>query len=115
MTTKPSITRIDPNIENSSSQQANLQIERELPFDASVSVGYLYLRGQNIILSRNVNVPTCAAAINANLCRPDPNFGNISRYEGSGDSYYNGLIVSLNKRAGRLGDREVFLYSFQND
>src|SRR5262249_43786510 len=29
--TKPNITRIDPNIEDSYSQQANLQIERELP------------------------------------------------------------------------------------
>ncbi len=99
LTTKPSITRIDPLIENSSSQQANLQIERELPFDASVSLGYLYLRGQNIILSRNVNVPTCTN-VSLNLCRPDPNFGNISRYEGSGDSYYNGLIVSFNKKQG---------------
>ena len=100
LTTKPSITRIDPNIENNSSQQANLQIERELPFNASVSVGYLYLRGQHIILSRNVNVPRCTAAVDSNLCRPDPNFGNISRYEGSGDSYYNGLVASFNKRQG---------------
>jgi len=85
LTVKPSITRIDPNMENNSSYQANLQIERELPFDASVSLGYLYLRGLHIILSRNVNVPRCTAAVDANLCRPDPNFGNISRYEGSGD------------------------------
>ena len=97
---KPNITRIDPLIENSYSRQANLQIERELPFDASVSVGYLYLRGTNIILSRNVNVPRCAATIDANLCRPDPNFGNVSRYEGSGDSVYHGLIASFNKRQG---------------
>ncbi len=100
LTTKPSITRIDPNIENNSSRQANLQIERELPFDASVSVGYLYLRGLHSILSRNVNVPRCAAAVDSNLCRPDPNFGNVSRYEGSGDSYYNGLVASFNKRQG---------------
>jgi len=99
LTTKPSITRIDPNIENSSSQQANLQIERELPFETAISIGYLYLRGQNIILSRNVNVPTCTNA-SLNLCRPDANFGNISRYEGAGDSYYNGLIASINKRQG---------------
>ena len=100
LTVKPSITRIDPNIENNSSYQANLQIERELPFDASVSVGYLYLRGLHIILSRNVNAPRCTAAVDPNLCRPDPNFGNISRYEGSGDSSYNGMIVSFNKRQG---------------
>ena len=100
LTTKPSISRIDPGIQNSSSEQANLQIERELPFNSSVSVGYLYLRGLHIILSRNVNVPACSAAANSNLCRPDPNFGNISRYEGSGDSYYNGMVVSFNKRQG---------------
>ncbi|MGI8469875.1 MAG: TonB-dependent receptor domain-containing protein [Pyrinomonadaceae bacterium] len=81
LTIKPSVTRIDPEIQNSSSEQANLQIERELPFDASVSVGYLYLRGLHIILSRNVNVPRCLSAIDSNLCRPDPNFGNISRGE----------------------------------
>lgn len=101
LTTKPSVTRIDPRIENSSSQQANLQIERELPWDSSVSVGYIHLRGTHIILSRNVNVPRCAASVEANLCRPDPNFGNISRFEGSGDSYYDGMVVSFNKRQGR--------------
>lgn len=99
---KPSITRIDPNISNSSAEQASLQIERELPWNTSISLGYIYMRGLNIILSRNVNVPTCADAA-LNLCRPDPNFGNISRYEGSGDSYYNGMIVSINKRRGKWG------------
>jgi Carboxypeptidase regulatory-like domain/TonB dependent receptor len=105
LTTKPSITRIDPNIVNSYSQQANLQIERELPFSSSLSIGYLYLRGLHIILSRNANVPRCTAAVDpTNLCRPDANFGNISRYEGSGDSYYNGMIVSFNKRQGNWGN-----------
>lgn len=100
LTIKPNVTRIDPQIQNSRSQQANLQIERQLPFKSAVSVGYLYLRGLNLILSRNVNVPSCASQVNSNLCRPDPNFGNISRYESSGDSRYNGLIVSFNKQQG---------------
>jgi hypothetical protein len=107
LTTKPSITRIDPKVENSSSRQANLQIERELPWDSSVSVGYIHLRGTHIILSRNVNVPRCAASVNSNLCRPDPNFGNISRFEGSGDSYYDGMVVSFNKRQGRWATARV--------
>lgn len=99
LTIKPSITRIDPNIENSSSTQASLQIERELLWETSVSVGYLFLRGRHLILSRNANAPTCSDAT-LNLCRPDPNFGNISRYEGSGDSSYNGMVVSLLKNRG---------------
>ena len=36
-----------------------------------------------------------------NLGRPDSRFGNISRYEGSGDSYYNGLLLSVRSRIAR--------------
>ncbi|HEY0428182.1 MAG TPA: carboxypeptidase regulatory-like domain-containing protein [Pyrinomonadaceae bacterium] len=109
---KPNVTRIDSSIENSSSQQANLQIEQLLPFRSSVSLGYVYLRGLNLILSRNVNVPSCTAAVNPNLCRPDANFGNISRYESSGDSYYNALVFSFNKRAGNwAGVRLSYTFS----
>jgi carboxypeptidase family protein len=98
--TKPNITRIDPNIETSYSQQANVQIERELPGNALLSVGYLHLRALHIIASRNVNVPTVPASAGVpNLGRPDPNWGNIGRFEGAGDSYYNGMVLSFNKRA----------------
>jgi hypothetical protein len=106
--TKPNITRIDPDIEASYSQQANLQIERELPGNALISVGYLHLRAQHVILSRNVNVPTVPASAGIpNLGRPDPNWGNISRFESSGNSYYDGMVVSFNKRAARWANMRV--------
>lgn len=100
---RPSITTIDPRIENAYTQQASLQIERELTTNTSLSIGYLHARGLHIILSRNANVPTLSAAEAArlgveNLGRPNPNFGNISRFESSGNSYYNALTVSLNRR-----------------
>lgn len=102
LTTKPNITRIDPNIEVSYSQQGNFQIERELPWDAVVSVGYLHVRAKHIILSRNVNVPRFPASAGVpNLGRPDPNWGNISRFESSGNSYYDGMVISFNQRASR--------------
>jgi hypothetical protein len=108
MPTRPNITRIDSNIENSYSEQANFQIERELTNNTSISVGYLYLRGLHLILSRNVNVPRFAASVGvANLGRPDSNWGNISRFESSGDSYYHGMFVSMNKRAGRWGSMRM--------
>ena len=106
--TKPNITRIDPNIEASYSRQANFQIERELPGNAVVSVGYLHLRAYHVILSRNVNVPTVPASAGIpNLGRPDPNWGNISRFESSGNSYYDGMVVSFNKRAARWANVRV--------
>lgn len=112
-----SITTIDPKFQNSYSEQASLQIERELNSLTSVSVAYLRLRGLHIIMSRNVNVPTLSAAEAtrlgvANLGRPDPRFANISRFESSGNSYYNGLTVSLNRRAARWSSiRFSYTYS----
>lgn len=106
--TRPNITRIDPNIENGYSQQASLQIERQLPGNAALSAGYLHLRGLHLILSRNLNVPRFPASAGiVNLGRPDPSFGNISRFESSGDSYYEGLIVSFNQRTTRWASFRV--------
>lgn len=100
--TKPNITRIDPNMQTSYSEQMNVQVERELPGDAVISIGYLHLHGLHLIASRNVNVPTAPAGAGVpNLGRPDLNWGNIGRFEGSGVSFYDGLVVSFNKRAGR--------------
>jgi hypothetical protein len=106
--TKPNITRIDPNIETSYSRQANFQIERELPGNAVVSIGYLNLRAYHVILSRNVNVPTVPASAGIpNLGRPDPTWGNVSRFESSGRSNYDGMVVSFNKRAARWANVRV--------
>ena len=106
--TKPNITRIDPNIENSYSEQGNLQIERELPGSALISVGYLHLRTLHVIVSRNVNVPTVPASAGIpNLGRPDSTRGNIGRFESSGDSYYDGMIVAFTQRAARWANVRV--------
>jgi len=106
--TKPNITRIDPNIEASYGQQANLQIERELPGNAVFSIGYLHLRAFHLILSRNVNVPTVPASAGIpNLGRPDPKWGNISRFESSGNSYYDGMVLSYNQRAAQWANVRV--------
>ncbi|HEX8281976.1 MAG TPA: TonB-dependent receptor [Pyrinomonadaceae bacterium] len=109
--TRPNVTRIDPRIGSGHSEQDNVQLERELP-GGSLSVGYVHLRGRRLILSRNVNAPTLTAAEArevgaANLGRPDPAWGNVSRYESSGDSYYDGMFVSYNLRAAAWGGLRV--------
>jgi hypothetical protein len=105
---RPNITRIDPDIQTSYSEQANVQFEHSLAGDTSISVGYLHLRGLHLIISRNVNVPRFPASAGVpNLGRPDPQWGNIQRSEGSGNSKYDGLVVSFNKRAGRWASLRV--------
>ena len=99
---RPNVTRIDPRIEDGYSEQAFVQLERELFGGASLSVGYQHLRGLHLLLSRNVNVPRFPASAGvANLGRPDPRLGNVSRYESSGDSYYDGMVVSFSQRPTR--------------
>jgi len=109
--TRPNVTRMDPRIRSGYGEQANVQLERELP-GGSLSVGYVHLRGLHLILSRNVNAPTLSAAEArrlgvANLGRPDSRWGNVSRYESSGDSYYDGMFVSFNLRAAGWGGLRV--------
>jgi hypothetical protein len=97
-----SITTIDPAIPNGYAQQANLEIEHQLTSTLTARAGYAHVRGIHIIAQRNVNVPACSAATDpVNLCRPNPDFGNISQYQGWGESWYDGMILSLEKRAGR--------------
>jgi hypothetical protein len=103
-----SITTIDPRIRSAYSQQASLQVERELSGAMSLSAGYLHVRGEHIILSRNVNVPCFPASAGVfNLGRPDSRFGNVSRFESSGDSYYDGLLVSFKRRFSRRAQARV--------
>jgi hypothetical protein len=106
------ITTIDPGIENSYTHQASVQVERHLGAGLFLSAGYQWLRGLHLILSRNVNVPRYSAAGAAalgipNLGRPDSRYGNVSRYEGSGDSYYNGLLLSVKARLARGAEVRV--------
>ena len=103
-----SVTTIDPHIRSAYSQQANLQIERELSGAMSLSVGYVHVRGEHVILSRNANVPRFPASAGvANLGRPDPRFANVSRFESAGDSYYDGLLVSFKRRLSRWAQARV--------
>jgi hypothetical protein len=103
-----SITTIDPKIKNAYSQQTSLQVEREFSGSMSLSVGYLHVRGEHIILSRNLNVPRFAASAGVpNSGRPDPRFANVSRFESSGDSYYDGLLVSFKRRLSRWAQTRI--------
>ncbi len=106
------ITTIDHHIRNGYSEQASFEVETQLGRDTSLTAGFEHLRGLHLILSRNRNVPALTAAEAAaqgipNLGRPDARYGNISYYEGGGDSYYNGLLLSVHRRAGRHAEARL--------
>jgi hypothetical protein len=103
-----SISTINPAVQSQCTQQASVQVERGIGSHVSAQIGYSYLRGHAILMSRNVNVPTLTAAEAAlrgvaNLGRPDPRYGNISQYDSIGDSWFHGLSASLETRRAPWG------------
>jgi hypothetical protein len=98
------ITSIDPAIENAVGRQAYVGVDHQFGTRLSVTAGYLHLTGRQIIMSRNINVPTLTAAQAiaagvANLGRPDPRYANNGQFQGIGQSRFDGLTLSAQTRA----------------
>ena len=101
------LTTMDPNMQNAYSRQASLELEQQLGARTTVSVGYQYTGGQDLIISINQNVPSCVAVGTNNGCRPISAYGNNSQYSPSAESRYNGLHVSLVNRPNQWGSYRV--------
>ena len=97
-TTLVDFTTMDRDLQNAYSKQASVEVERALGPGRTVTVGYQYLRGENLLMSVNQNVPTCVAQGTNNGCRPNPAFRNNSQYSSVGESTYHGLNVSFVQR-----------------
>ena len=100
-------TTMDRNLQNAYSRQASVEVEQQVLDRATVAVGYQYLRGLNLLLSVNQNVPTCVASGLNNGCRPNPDYANNSQYSSIGDSNYHALSVSVTQRPARWGHYRV--------
>jgi len=73
-------------------------MEHGLGNGRTLSVGYQYFRGENLLMSINQNVPTCIAAGTNNGCRPISTYANNSQYSGAGTSNYHGLHLTYVQR-----------------
>jgi len=96
-------TTMDRQMQNASSRQASVEIEHQLGSATTVSAGYVYLRGSNLIISVNQNVPSCVAAGSNNGCRPNPAYANNGQYSSEARSSYHGLHLSLVQRPASWG------------
>jgi FlaG/FlaF family flagellin (archaellin) len=105
--TLPNLTTMDRRLQNARSQQASVELEQQVGGRATVSVGYEYLQGLDLLMSVNQNVPTCVAAGTNNGCRPDSTYGNNAQYSSVGDSNYHGMHVSWVQRPARWGQYRV--------
>ena len=97
------LTTMQADMKNAYSQQASVEVERQLGDRNTVSVGYQYVRGRDLIMAVNQNVPSCVASGTNNGCRPNPNYANNNQYSPVAASNYHGLHVSLQQRPGQWG------------
>jgi hypothetical protein len=105
--TLPNLTTMDASMQNAYSRQASAEIEQQIGPRSTVSAGYQYIRGVNLIISVNQNVPSCVATGTNNGCRPNPTYGNNTQYAPLAASSYHGLHVALVQRPARWGSYRV--------
>jgi hypothetical protein len=97
------LTTLDPNMQSAYSEQASVEVERQLGAVGTVSAGYTYIKGIRLMMAINQNVPSCVAAGTNNGCRSNPNFANNSQYSGAADSQSHAMHVSYSQRPSQWG------------
>ena len=103
LVTLVNLTTMDPHMQNAHSTQASVEIEHQIGPSTTVSAGYQYVRGDDLIISINQNVPSCVPAGTNNGCRPVSAYANNSQYSPRARSTYHGMHVSLLQRPARWG------------
>ena len=81
----------------------NVTVERQLPWNSIVSVGYVAHRGLHQQREADINQPTLAQraanpTANINAVRPYQGFGTIRRTDNVANSLYNSLQVNWSRR-----------------
>jgi len=101
----------DPEFDNGYIQSWNVNVQREVQQGLAVTVGYYGSKGTHLRLTRNLNQTFLNAALNpvrrfptlspSSPIAPGTPLLNITFREGTGNSNYNALWVTANKRMGK--------------
>ena len=101
----------DPDFNNANVQSWNLNVQREVRPGLAVTVGYFGSKGTHLRLTRNLNQTFLNAALSqvrpfpalspSSPIAPNTQLLNITFREGTGNSSYNALWMTANKRVSR--------------
>ena len=110
----PNIFVMDPKYVNPVAHQWSLNLETQVARDASVTLGYLGVRGVHLSHTRDINLLPAVATPGsfadgtpvtffrhpgtAGPTRPNANFGRISLNDSGADSIYHGGFIQFTKR-----------------
>lgn len=92
----PSTTVAPDEVLTPVTRQLSLGVKRELRAGFAVSVDGVSTRGKNLYNAPDINAPDPATGL-----RPDPAFLRVTQYQANGNSWYNALLLGLEKRSGR--------------
>ncbi len=107
LVTLPNLTTMDGRLQNAYSRQASVEVEHQIGERTTLAIGYEYLKGSQLLMSVNQNVPACVATGTNNGCRPNASYANNSQYSSVGESDYDGVHVSLTQRTQQWGHYRV--------
>lgn len=98
---------IEYDLKNPYSTIYNLNVQRLLPFDAVVTIGYAGARGVHLLRNTDINTSPATRQTDGtdffpnNAPRLNPNFGVIELKKSDGNSWYNALVFEVRKRFTR--------------
>ena len=98
------VTTQSKNFRNPEAWNWNASFERQLPWKALVSVGYVGRRGLHLQREANINQPTIATVLanptvkNVDALRPYKGFGSIRETDNVASSLYNSLQANFSRR-----------------
>ncbi len=95
---------VDPNLQNPTVWVLGTQVERQLPRNITMFLGFFNLRIVHVIRARDINapLPLTITELTPNGIRPDPTRGEINRYEASGQFNQRQFFVGFNSRLSRM-------------
>ena len=102
--TQQAVWQVDPNLQIPTVYVVGTQVERQLPRNITMFVGFYNIRITHVIRARDVNAPLpgTISDVLRNGIRPDPTQGDIFRYEASGQFNQRQFFVGFNSRLSRM-------------
>lgn len=102
--TQQGVWQVDPNLQIPTVYVVGTQVERQLPRNITMFVGFYNIRIVHVIRARDVNAPLpgTISEVFRNGIRPDPTQGDIFRYEASGQFNQRQFFVGFNSRLSRM-------------
>ena len=102
--TQETIWQVDPHLQAPTVWLIGTQVERQLPRNLTMFMGFYNIRIVHVIRARDINAPFPASItpLTPTGIRPDPTRGEIYQFEASGQFNQRQFFIGFNSRLSRM-------------